>query len=694
MSVETRIHAHTSFDPILKARFTGLMVTCIVIAGLMMARAAYIQILSHPKLEAMAKRQYTSKAYIRPQRGMITDRNGEALAVNIEVKSLAANPLKLNNKRGIARLLAKATDVPYSKIYKRISEKKEFIWIKRHLSEVEMKRLKKLKLMDSDEDLIDGLWFVSESNRVYPHGQVAGHILGDVNVDAEGVEGVELWQNDQLKGKTVAVSATKDALGRPTFIDTSAAKTVQEGQVVALTIDSTLQFEVEQELRASVEKTGAQGGSVIVMNASTGEILAMANEPSFNPNQKGVPIEKRRNRAITDGYEPGSTVKALLAVSALTNGWKLTDEVWGEKGSFILQKHRISEAEAHEKFEWVSLKKMIQVSSNVAAAKVALKLGADHYMRSLQLFGLGSKTGIGFPGEISGKIPPRKQWQPLTLANIGFGQGVLVTPLQMTRAYAAIANGGFLVQPRLIQMQPQASVAESAVRIFSQRVSEEAIEALQAVTETGGTGTKATLPGLRVAGKTGTAQMVDPETGHYSRSKYIASFIGFPVEVNPRMVIFTSLIEPKGIYYASETAAPLFREVLASVANRCNLPMKVAPVSTLATQSLHHDEIKLTQAEAVAPGIETSHFNPSLKETEHMGTLESGLQSAVPHAPSIPRWSMPSLLGLSPREALRAFKGHRFRIEITGSGVISSQFPEEGKTLVEGDQVRLILNEP
>ncbi|NBU21553.1 hypothetical protein EBS43_09150, partial [bacterium] len=220
---------------------------------------------------------------------------------------------------------------------------------------------------------------------------------------------------------------------------------------------------------------------------------------------------------------------------------------------------------------------MIQVSSNVAAAKVALKLGADHYMRSLQLFGLGSKTGIGFPGEISGKIPPRKQWQPLTLANIGFGQGVLVTPLQMTRAYAAIANGGFLVQPRLIQMQPQASVAESAVRIFSQRVSEEAIEALQAVTETGGTGTKATLPGLRVAGKTGTAQMVDPETGHYSRSKYIASFIGFPVEVNPRMVIFTSLIEPKGIYYASETAAPLFREVLASVANRCNLPMKVAP---------------------------------------------------------------------------------------------------------------------
>lgn len=691
MSGDTRIHAHTSFDPILKARFTGLMVACMVLASLMIARAAYIQILSHPKLEAMAKRQYTTKAYIKPQRGIITDRNGEALAVNIEAKSLAANPLKINNKRSLARLLSKATDVPYSKVLKRISEKKEFTWIKRHLSATEMKRLRKLKLMDSDEDLVEGLWFVRESNRVYPHGQVAAHLLGDVNVDDEGVEGVELWQDHRLRGKIGSVSATKDALGRPTFIDTSAVRTVQDGQPVALTIDSTLQFEVEQELKAAVQKSGAQGGSVIVMNASNGEILAMANEPSFHPHQKGIPLEKRRNRAITDGYEPGSTVKALLAVSALTHGWKLTDEVWGEKGSFVLQKHRISEAEAHEKFEWVSLKKMIQVSSNVAAAKVALKLGADHYMRTLQLFGLGSKTGVGFPGEISGKIPPRKLWQPLTLANIGFGQGILVTPLQMTRAYAAIANGGWLVQPRLLSASDPSSVTDPPVRIFPQRVSEEAIEALQAVTETGGTGVKATSPGLRVAGKTGTAQMVDPESGRYSRSKYIASFIGFPVDVNPRMVIFTSLVEPHGVYYASETAAPLFKEVLSSVANRCNLPMQVAPVQVLAQQSIQQDEVKLTQA---APLVLESESTSQAMGDQKRHDSHLSLAPSVRSEQSSQRWSMPSLIGLSPREALRAFKGHEFQVEVSGSGVISAQVPEAGKTLVEGDRVRLILNEP
>ena len=691
MSGETKIHAHTSFDPILKARFTGLMIACMVLASLMITRAAYIQILSHPKLEAMAKRQYTSKAYIKPQRGIITDRKGEPLAVNIEAKSLAANPLKINNKRALARLLAKATDLPYSKLLKRMSEKKEFTWIKRHLSAAEMKRLRKLKLMDSEEDLVEGLWFVRESNRVYPHGQVAAHLLGDVNVDDEGVEGVELWQDARLRGKIGSVSATKDALGRPTFIDPSSTRTAQDGQPVALTIDATLQFEVEQELRAAVQKSSAQGGSVIVMNASNGEILAMANEPSFNPNQKGVPLDQRRNRAITDGYEPGSTVKALLAVSALTHGWKLSDEVWGEKGSFVLQKHRISEAEAHEKFEWVSLKKMIQVSSNVAAAKVALKLGADHYMRTLQLFGLGAKTGVGFPGEISGKIPPRKQWQPLTLANIGFGQGILVTPLQMIRAYAAIANGGWLVTPHLIQSPDLAPEGVDApVRIFSQRVSEEAIEALQAVTETGGTGVKATSPGLRVAGKTGTAQMVDPQNGHYSRSKYIASFIGFPVDVNPRMVIFTSLVEPHGIYYASETAAPLFKEVLSSVANRCNLPIQVAPVPVLAHQTLQQDEVKLSQAAALMPEAEVSLEDVREKKTD---------EGSTPNHPSslgqtLPRWSMPSLLGLSPREALRAFQGHGFQVEVIGSGVISSQVPEVGKTLVEGDKIRLILNEP
>lgn len=225
---------------------------------------------------------------------------------------------------------------------------------------------------------------------------------------------------------------------------------------------------------------------------------------------------------------------------------KLTDQVWGNHGSFVVQGKKISEAEAHEKFEWITLKKMIQVSSNVGSAKLALKIGADTYSRTLEQMGFGTRTGIGFPGEISGRVPARKSWQPLTLANIGFGQGILVTPLQMLRAYAAFLNGGWLVQPSILREQPGAEAKREAPRrLFSQAVAEQVQEALSAVTSEGGTGLKARLEGYDVAGKTGTAQTVDPTTGKYSRSRFIASFIGFARGVEPRLVIYTALDGPK-----------------------------------------------------------------------------------------------------------------------------------------------------
>ena len=658
----------------IKARFTGLMLTCMLMATFIVLRAAYIQILSNPRLEAMARRQYMSRSLIRPQRGIISDRNGEPLAVNLGTHSLAANPHLIRNKREIGRLLAQATDIPYSKLIHKLAEKKEFIWIKRHLSEPDLKSLKKTHLIDRDGDLVEGLWLIKESDRIYPHGQLAAHILGNVNIDLEGTEGVELWMNERLRGRIASVLAVKDALGRPTFIDAVAAKSVQDGEPVALTIDASLQYEVEQKLKIAVDKANAQGGSVIVMNADTGEILAMANEPSFNLSNRGAPAERRRNRAVTDGFEPGSTLKALLAVSALTHGWKMTDEVWGERGSFIVQKHRISEAEAKEKFEWVSLKKMLQVSSNVAAAKIALKLGADRYIRTLRLFGLGKKSGLGFPGEISGQIPKRKDWQPLTLANVGFGQGILVTPLQMIRAYGAILNGGLLVQPTLLKTSSLMPAGEQPIRIFSHRVSGELIQALEAVTQSGGTGTHAVLPGLIVAGKTGTAQMVDAETGKYSREKYIASFIGFPVDVEPKIVIFASVTEPKGSYYASETAAPLFREVLKSVVNRCSLPVKLPAETVLAQDQSYRDSIRLAQA-----GVESP--------TAPLSVSASQVLSDDPG-------STPSLMGLTPREVFRNFKGRQFQWEISGSGVVHGQFPAPGKPLVEGSVIRLLLSEP
>ncbi len=661
----------------IKARITAVMLSCMLLAVFILFRAAYIQILPNPKLEAMARHQYVSRSLIRPIRGTISDRNGEPLAVNIGAQSLAANPNLITNPRSMARLISRSTDIPFAKVLHRLNEDKDFVWIKRHLNDSELRRLKKQHLMDSDGQLIDGLWLVKEIDRVYPHGQLASHVLGDVNVDLEGVEGVELWMNEKLRGKVVSVSAIKDALGRPTFIDAVAAKNVQDGESLTLTLDASLQFEVEQELRNAVQKAGAQAGTVIVMNADTGEVLAMANEPSFNSSNKATPQEKRRNRAVTDGFEPGSIMKAILATSALTHGWKLSDEVWGERGSFILQKHKISEAEAKEKFEWVSLKKMIQVSSNVAAAKVALKLGVERYLRTVKLFGLGNKTGLGFPGEISGLIPKKKDWQPLTLANIGFGQGILVTPLQMIRAYGAILNGGLLVQPTLFKSTSPGYTTEEPIRIFSQRVSKELIEALASVTEPPGTGVKAALPGFRVAGKTGTAQMVEPGTGKYSREKYIASFVGFPVDVEPKIVIFTSIVEPRGVYYASETAAPLFREVLSSVANRCSLPVQVAAAQAAA---------KTAATAAAVAAAKTG----SKEDAIHLAQAAPQVVEEVPKTEGV----APPLQGLTLREIFRALGNHHYQWEVMGSGVVKTQIPEPGKPLLEGATVRLILSEP
>ncbi len=668
-----------------KKRITLVMLCCLAFGLLLTSRAIQLQLFKNEKLEKMAARQFQSKVLIRPSRGIILDRNGEPLAVNTEAQSLAANPLKVDEKNLLARSLSQALDIPFSKIVGRLKEKKEFVWIKRHLSETEMKKLKKLNVIDSSGDLVDGVWLVRESLRTYPHGELSAHLLGNVNIDSDGLEGLELQYNDSLRGKVISVAAVRDALGRPSFIDAVAAKNVVDGSPVHLSIDASLQFSVESLLKSAMTSTGSKSGSIIVMNAMTGEILALANAPTFNPNSKDISPDRRRNRAITDGYEPGSTMKAVLAASALSHGWSLNSLVWGERGSYVIQKHKISEAESHEKHEWLSLRKLIQVSSNIGAAKVALKLGAEHYLNTLKAFEFGMKTKIEFPGEISGQVPPlmngKKMIQPLSLANIGFGQGLLVTPLQMIRAYATFLNGGWLIQPTLLKMTPEFQTAHPPKRILTEKVSEQVVQALESVTQAGGTGEKAVLPGYRVAGKTGTAQKVEPGRGGYAKGKYFTSFIGFPVEVEPKIVIYAGLEEPQGIYYASHTAAPLFKEVLNAVVTRFSIPAKfpiqlakTSPVPMNFHKSLK-DQVKVSQSKAVPP-------------QENIGLRWSGTTHDGRFI-----WTMPALEGLTPREAIQKLKGHALKIEIKGVGLVRSQHPEAGKPIADMQTVRLSLNE-
>ena len=685
-----------------RTRLMSLLAFASLLCLLVVGRAAKIQIIGDDRLRAMAKRQFQSKMLVRPRRGLILDRNGQPLAVNAEAMSLAADPSKVENRPTIARLISKALGFPYLRTLERFREKKEFVWIKRHLSEAELNQLKHWHVLGKEGVLPEGLWMVREDRRIYPHGELGAHVLGDVNIDMEGKEGVELWLNERLTGKVASVSAVRDALGRPSFIDATAARQLQDGESVKLTIDASLQYAIEQELRNSVVRTGARSGTVIVMDAVTGEILAMANEPSFNPNDKNVNPARRRNRAVTDGYEPGSTLKAILLAGALEHGSKLTDTIFGENGSFMVQGRKISEAEAHERFQWITLKRMIQVSSNVAAAKLAMKLGPENYSSTLKQFGIGGRSDMGFPGEISGRVPPIKEWKPLTTATIGFGQGLLVTPIQMIRAYAALANGGWLVQPVLLKNQLDGQQGEKSdqgtrappKRILSERVVSQVTDALQSVTTGDGTGVKAAVEGYEIAGKTGTAQVVDPATGKYSRTRYMPSFIGYSVGLERKIVVFAALDDPKGAYYAAETAAPLFRASFLATANRLSMPAKASPLplvqqpgarpalSAVATETRRavedtkrgtflQDQLKLSIAKATEPEINRPEATVD----------ENGI-----------RWKVPALVGLTAREALQSLMGHGFEVEMSGQGFVKSQWPEAGKAVANGETVRLVLS--
>lgn len=655
-------------------RVTVLFIGITVVASVLAIRAGTLQVIKDPRVERLAQRQFRSKVLVRPRRGLILDRNGEPLAINVEVQSLAANPTKIKRKKTMAWQLSKALGIPVSTLLKKLEDGKEFVWIKRKISDATLETFKKWRLMSAQDELSDGLWLVKESQRIYPHQEAAAQILGGVSIDSEGIEGVELWKNDVLEGKAVSVSAIKDAFGRPTFMDAEAAKSAQEGDSIHLTLDASLQYSVEQLLKETVDKARAKGGSVIVMNSMNGEILAMANQPSFNPNTRAEPVSHHRNRVVTDGYEPGSTLKPLLVAAALQKGRKLTDSVWGGRGKMKVQGREISEAESHEKFEWISLKKIIQVSSNVGAAKLALEIGGETYLKTLKAFGFGQKSGVGFPGEIGGWLPStHKGLQPLSLATMGFGQGITATPLQVTRAYAALQNGGFLVQPTLLIEDPSRQKSHLYPRIIQQKHTEKVIETLLAVTSEGGTGKKAGVPGLTIAGKTGTSQVVDSKTRRYSRSHYIASFVGFAVGVDPKLTIFTSVDGPQGGYYAAETAAPLFAKVMQAVANRFSMPIERSIEKQI-------DTIKLAQAHPNAYQQIQAPAAVVVKAGQEVSSTEDK--------------QMPSFLGMSSQDVLNWMQGRDFRVSMKGFGLVKRQMPLPGSKIQDGESITVYLGEP
>jgi cell division protein FtsI (penicillin-binding protein 3) len=540
-------------------------------------RLVDLMILKHDKLSGRAAQQYNRERTLKAQRGVIWDRKMREMASNVESESLYAVPSKIDETRNLSKKIASLTSVTSKKLNMNLLKKqhKDFIWVDRKMDMETAKEVRKLL----DKMGYDAMGLMSESKRYYPKGQTGAHILGFTNIDNKGISGLELMYNDSLKGEVSHVSVGTDARGNRL---SNHIKDAVSGNNLLLTIDEGVQYIVERELSKAMSEWKAKAAVAVMMNPRTGEILAMANRPTYDPNAAGKSrTYARRNRAITDLYEPGSTLKAVLAAAALEEGIVDTEDLFDvSKGYIVVGGKAVRDV---HKSEIITFQEIFQRSSNVGAVQVGLRLGGETYYQYLKNFGFGGKTGIDYPGEVRGILRKTKDWSGTSLAALSIGQEVGVTPLQVLRAYGAIANNGKLMKPYIVSdiISPEGKVIKRVTpelekRVVSRRTAARVTDILKTVVEEGGTATKAYIQGNLVAGKTGTAQIFDHKLKRYSNKKYVSSFVGFVPADDPKIALIVVVYEPKGSSYGGVVAAPVFRKIAEDTFAYLDVPMESA----------------------------------------------------------------------------------------------------------------------
>lgn len=516
-----------------------------------------LQVVEAPVLADRAAKQHHKTIRLGGERGTITDRHGAILARNMEVPSITANPASISNPANVARTLARLLPASQKTLKKNLSNGRHFSWLARRTSP-EVAR----KVMDLN---IKGIYKVPESRRFYPKGELLSHTIGFAGLDNQGLAGVEQTYNSKLKGEDVTYVVERDALGRSVFPADSVYERPSHGADLTLTIDETIQHHAERELDLAMETTQAKSGSVIIMDPHTGEILALAVRPRFDPNRSGqFGPGDYRNRVVTDPYEPGSVMKIFLAAAAMDSGVVRLDELIDcEMGRMPMRGGAMHDTHPYGE---IPFSQVLSKSSNIGSAKVAMRMGKNKLYAALTRFGFGSRTGIELPGESGGILPATSRWSGRSLASIAIGQELAVTPLQLVTAASVVANGGWLMRPYLVREVHQGDetirfTPHRERRVISEKTATELREALVAVTEKGGTAPKGAVPGYRVAGKTGTAQKAVPGQKGYAKGKYVSSFLGMIPAENPRLVILVVIDEAKGKYYGGTVAAPVFRGI-------------------------------------------------------------------------------------------------------------------------------------
>jgi len=564
-----------------KLRIMAFAVALFLGFGAIAVRLAQLTMFSDERVAEFSAKQRFRSIKLHMPRGMIYDRNMNELAVSIKLHSVYANPRRIEDPRSIARRLAKNIEPKnqrrqnrlYTKLVKKIkgSRDKYFIWVKRKVSPETYARIRKEK--------IRGVGFVKESKRFYPKRDIAAKLIGFCGIDNQGLYGLEYYYDSVIHPVDSRSIVRKDALGRP--ISTPGALSVPNVTApfdLVLTIDERIQYITEKALERQTLVSRAKAGVAIVMNPNTGEILAIAEQPKFNPNNfLRYKSRSWKSNAVSQAFEPGSTFKVFVAAGALEEKEASPAEIINcENGRYTVGGKTFREALNH-RYKMLTVTDVIAKSSNVGAIKIGERLGPRRLKYYLNQFGFGSRTKIDLPGENTGLLRNTKDWSHTSLPSISFGQEVAVTPIQLAAGISVFANGGYLVQPRLAKalIRDGKVVRKIETKVVRKVLSESTVKSItNMMTQVvkSGTGRKASVPGFTVAGKTGTAQKIDPATGSYSADKYLASFVGFFPTENPRLVIIVMIDEPKGVVWGGAVAGPVFAEIASRSARILRIP--------------------------------------------------------------------------------------------------------------------------
>jgi cell division protein FtsI (penicillin-binding protein 3) len=530
-------------------------------------RLTDLMIFNHKIYAERAKSQQFKAEDIQVRRGNIYDRKGRAFAVNLELESLYCDPEEVEVDKDRLKRLSGILGMDAKVIQTKFNQDKRFMWVNRKLAPDTAGAIKKLN--------IKGIGFLPEAKRYYPRKELASHVIGMVGRENQPLEGLELKYDRYLRTAGGKVYVGRDASGKKL---SSGADLEAKGNDVILTLDEGLQYIVERELEKAMAQWKSVAASAIMMDPFTGEILALANRPTFDLNDIGSASKSAvRNRVITDIYEPGSTFKVIVGTAALEEKLYRLDSTFDcSSGGIAVGGKVIHDAHKHGV---LTFQEVIQKSSNVGSIMIGMKLGKERLYQYAKLYGFGEETGIDLPGEVSGWIRKPDRWSATSIGAIPIGQEVAVTPLQILRAYSVIANGGHLVQPHLVSEirtpEGQTIFAARSVtkRVLSEKTAEVFKNILKTVVEEGGTAKDAAVEGNQVAGKTGTAQLVDQRTGRYSRDRFISSFVGFVPADNPKIAMIVVIYEPKGQIYGGIVAGPVFKNIANQALSYMNVPL-------------------------------------------------------------------------------------------------------------------------